>query len=76
MLHFTQKGSSDITGSSMFTYLFTFFLTWKVLRDLNLDLNLESVAVFKFGFEFELKLNLNWNFEVFFKKMVRFPLIT
>ena len=34
MLHFTRKGSSDVTGFDLFTIL----LTWKVLRDLNLDL--------------------------------------
>ena len=73
MLHFTQKGSSDITGSSMFTYLFTFLFTWKVLRDLNLDLKLEGVAGFKFGFGFGLKLNLNWDFEAFLKKCLGSP---
>ena len=40
---------------------------------------MESVTGYKFGFElgskFGLKLNLNWNFEVFLKKMFRFPLL-
>ena len=59
--------------------LIYFLLTWKVLQD-KIWIYLESVTGYKFGFElgskFGLKLNLNWNFEVFFKKMFRFPLIT
>ena len=55
--HFPLTGSSDITGLSMFTFL----LTWKVLRDLNLDLTLN------------LNLDLNWiwigTLKCFFKKM-------
>ena len=54
MLHFTRKGSSDVTGFQCLLFLFT----WKLLQDINLDLNLESVAGFEIGFTFELKLNL------------------
>ena len=55
MLHFTQKGSSDITGFQSFNvYLFVYFFvylesvtgykfvfTWEVLWVINLDLNLD-----------------------------------
>ena len=60
MLHFTRKGSSDVTGFDLFTFL----LTWKVLRDLNLDLTLESVAGFKFGFKLGFKFGLKIEFKL------------
>ena len=48
MLHFTQKGSSDVTGFQclLFVYLesvarYKFGFTCKVLQGINLDLNLD-----------------------------------
>ena len=55
MLHFTRKGSSDVTGFQCLLFVYLESVTGYKFG-------------FELGSKFGLKLNLNWNFEVFFKK--------